>query len=611
MQNLEENQQEKQQDMSVSQIQQLQEQEKRQEKQSKHLLDLRRPQSNQRRVSNVQHINQLNTNQQQKQDKQFNPYNEIYPSQGNQPVPNMQQRNHQQFFQQQQPSPSSLASMRSHRVSTNDIYSAQQQYAPSRPPQSNQRLSNAKFTSTMPNFQEYQKSPDSLTSMQHISDHRKSLNDLQQAQMSQRQQRGGRDSFFDLRRPSSSTSNSNSSNFQKTQQRQTSSSSGEGSIKGILRKRESGDNMKGMRYSSSVGNMMKTRNSRKSLHSNKSLNILHESSVQNNSVVTEKNETFNNLVPYQAQGNMLLKALPVENSLVPRGSRMMVTSTVNGNTELVPNVPVESSSQRTAGALALQSLRNSRKFQQGWDLVMGDHFNAINRHLGEDLILQAMEEGCLVARGFCLFRGWGNLQQDLSEALALFTVSANQGNINAMAMKGYFYRNGYGTDENDTEAIFWLKTAVKGKHSWAMGLMAYCYQEGEGIKRDTKEAVRLYKKSADLGYCKSMFNVAELYAKGQWVDKDPQLALKWYKRALEQDYEKALPALRALEKKIRKPSRRDKSLLNQKLSKEDRRRRTRGRSRHSQEKYKEDGTRSKSISSRRSKSAIRRSKSVK
>jgi len=411
--------------------------------------------------------------------------------------------------------------------------------------------------------------------------------------------------------------------------------------------RESDMQQPGLRNSTSLGNMKfdsrgsmnRGNNSRGSMRASQSVAGMNHHTPQ--SVLRnqpEQNETFNAIIPFQSRDSMIEPNNVIyehlndnnefqdndqsnnnERSLVTRETRIERGSMYDNSQALVPVKPQEL--PRTSAAL--QSKKADRKFQQGWDLVMGDHFKIINRKLGEELIVESMLDGCLVARGFCLFRGWGNMRQDLAAALGLFTVSGNQGNVNAMAMKGYFYRNGYGTEESDTEAIYYLKSAVSSKHSWAMSLLAYCYQEGEGLKRDTREAVQLYKKSADLGYCKAAFNVAELYAKGQWLEKDYQRSMKWYKRAAEQDYVKAVPAMKALEKKIRKPSRKDKRIFNIKLGRESKGKQRnppssrgrnsrislRSRSKSTDKDNRRSKSRSKSVSSRRSISK-RRSSSV-
>eukprot|EP00593_Proboscia_inermis_P009311 CAMPEP_0171305980 /NCGR_PEP_ID=MMETSP0816-20121228/15889_1 /TAXON_ID=420281 /ORGANISM="Proboscia inermis, Strain CCAP1064/1" /LENGTH=147 /DNA_ID=CAMNT_0011787219 /DNA_START=1 /DNA_END=444 /DNA_ORIENTATION=+ len=99
--------------------------------------------------------------------------------------------------------------------------------------------------------------------------------------------------------------------------------------------------------------------------------------------------------------------------------------------------------------------------------------------------------------------------------------------------------------------------------------------------------------------------------------------MKWYKRAAEQDYVKAVPAMKALEKKIRKPSRKDKRIFNIKLGRESKGKQRnppssrgrnsrislRSRSKSTDKDNRRSKSRSKSVSSRRSISK-RRSSSV-
>jgi len=193
------------------------------------------------------------------------------------------------------------------------------------------------------------------------------------------------------------------------------------------------------------------------------------------------------------------------------------------------------------------------QFQEGWDHLMGDHYKIINRKLGQSLIVEAMEKGSKVAEGFCRFRGWGDCELDHDHAFGIFASESSKSShdscsINALAMMGYFCRNGYGTAVNFQEAIRWFAAAAKKQHSWAMAMLAFCYQEGEEINRDDYKAFRLYKKSAELGYAKAMFNLGELYLVGAGVvDSDEDVAMVWYKKAALMDYVAAKEKLEDLE----------------------------------------------------------------
>jgi len=204
------------------------------------------------------------------------------------------------------------------------------------------------------------------------------------------------------------------------------------------------------------------------------------------------------------------------------------------------------------------------QFQEGWNHLMGDHHRSINRKLGQSLIVKAMHDGSLVARGFCHFRGWGELDKDLHASFNCFCIASEKPltktkgpddtnavfsvNANAVALKGYFYRNGYGTTADFREAVRLLSIAADDGHSWAMAMLAYCFQEEEEFQNDPVLAFQLYKRSAELGYSKAMYNLSELYCIGLGVQEDKREALKWLIKSADLDYEFAKKKMEEEEK---------------------------------------------------------------
>lgn len=214
------------------------------------------------------------------------------------------------------------------------------------------------------------------------------------------------------------------------------------------------------------------------------------------------------------------------------------------------------------------------KFQEGWDHLMGDHYRSINRKLGQSLIISAMNDGSLVARGFCEFRGWGGADKNVEKSFRSFCdaeskassmasllprgeqrqeedESINSFRSNALALKGYFCRNGYGTSRNTEEAIELLSCSVSinPNQGWAMAMLAYWFQEDHADEAGNsyhKHAFKLYKKSAKTGYSKAMYNLAELYLTGNYrgVTEDRRKGMKWLEQAASLGYVEAQERLR-------------------------------------------------------------------
>mmetsp|Transcript_3775 Transcript_3775/g.3886 ORF Transcript_3775/g.3886 Transcript_3775/m.3886 type:complete len:474 (-) Transcript_3775:90-1511(-) len=187
------------------------------------------------------------------------------------------------------------------------------------------------------------------------------------------------------------------------------------------------------------------------------------------------------------------------------------------------------------------------KFQEGWDYYMGDHHKSIDRKRGESLIIKAMHDGSFIARGFCQVEGWGNESKNRLKAYVAFCQLDNPAKIaesvvaNAVALKGYCFRKGYGTDPSKDDALRCFSLAANQyKHSWSMAMLALYRAEGCGAENDNIRKFTLYKQSADIGYVKAMYNVAELYANGVGVKRNNDEAMVWYCRAADKGYKRAL-----------------------------------------------------------------------
>jgi len=183
-------------------------------------------------------------------------------------------------------------------------------------------------------------------------------------------------------------------------------------------------------------------------------------------------------------------------------------------------------------------------FRNGWDMYMGDNHKPLDKDKGEELILKAMSEGSVIAKGFCLANGWGN-QKDLKMAFSIFKAFAvHKGDYYGMSLKAYCLLDGNGVKRNTDEAIYWLARAIQLKKSgWAMGLMGSCYQDGDGVEQDEEKAVQLYKDAAEQGYVKAMYKLGRMYEKGSdnkdTIPSDKEEGVKWYRKASLQNHSKA------------------------------------------------------------------------
>ena len=112
-----------------------------------------------------------------------------------------------------------------------------------------------------------------------------------------------------------------------------------------------------------------------------------------------------------------------------------------------------------------------------------------------------------------------------------FKKVAEQGEVKAQYILGYFYNKGEGVKEDKAESVKWYKKAAEQGYSDAQFTLAFCYEIGDGVKEDKTEAVKWYTKAAEQGDATAQFSLGYCYYKGDGVEKNVDEALKWYLRS--------------------------------------------------------------------------------
>jgi hypothetical protein len=126
-------------------------------------------------------------------------------------------------------------------------------------------------------------------------------------------------------------------------------------------------------------------------------------------------------------------------------------------------------------------------------------------------------------------------KEDYATALDEWRPLAKHGDALAQFQLGQLYENGFGVEQDDTEAMKWyLKSAKQGNvdAKFNIGLM---YDLGEGVETDYVEAMKWYLKAAELGSIDAMRNIGFLYEYGQGVAPDENKADKWRQKAENQE----------------------------------------------------------------------------
>ncbi len=173
-------------------------------------------------------------------------------------------------------------------------------------------------------------------------------------------------------------------------------------------------------------------------------------------------------------------------------------------------------------------------YSEGFDYYFGNNWKTADKKRGKQLIVQAMKQGSVVAKGECYYYGWGGLPKDYKEAVKWYKMAANQGNARAQYNLGVCYKFGKGVEKDWKEAVKWCKMAADQGNSHAQYNLGICYQTGQGVEKDYKEAVKWYKMAANQGNARAQYNLGVCYDDGEGVDINPKLAAFWYCKAAAQ-----------------------------------------------------------------------------
>ncbi len=128
--------------------------------------------------------------------------------------------------------------------------------------------------------------------------------------------------------------------------------------------------------------------------------------------------------------------------------------------------------------------------------------------------------------GLRLWNGKG-AARDPAEAVKLFTLAAERGNVDAQAHLAAAHRTGVGVAKSPEEAVRWFRAAAERGDARSQGVLASIYGTGEGVPKDLPEAVKLYRLAAAQGLVRAQANLGAMLFLGQGVAKDPVEAYKW------------------------------------------------------------------------------------
>ena len=121
--------------------------------------------------------------------------------------------------------------------------------------------------------------------------------------------------------------------------------------------------------------------------------------------------------------------------------------------------------------------------------------------------------------------------------------NAKNGNREAQLNLGNCYYEGYGVEQNYSEAVRWYRKAAEQGEASAQLNLGACYFQGNGVEQNDAEAVRWYRKAAEQGKAIAQFNLGLCYYNGFGIEQNYSEAVRWYRKAAEQGEEHAIEKL--------------------------------------------------------------------
>ena len=141
----------------------------------------------------------------------------------------------------------------------------------------------------------------------------------------------------------------------------------------------------------------------------------------------------------------------------------------------------------------------------------------------------------------------GDYEVALRELLPL----AEKGNAEAQNRLGVMYSNGWGVQQDNSEALKWYRKAAEQGHAVAQTNLGDSYYLGKFVPQDYKKALKWYRKAAEQGDSWAQYRLGDIYERGQGVPRNDKEALKWYRKAAKHGYPGAAQSVAELERAMR------------------------------------------------------------
>ncbi len=123
-------------------------------------------------------------------------------------------------------------------------------------------------------------------------------------------------------------------------------------------------------------------------------------------------------------------------------------------------------------------------------------------------------------------------KKNMNKAFGLFKQAAERGDSLAQYNTATCYFNGYGTDIDYKESLYWSNTAAEQKDPGALQLLGKHYLQGAGVSQNTKKAISLFEEAIALGDSTAYAELGHLYAEGKLVKQNLDKAISLFNKGV-------------------------------------------------------------------------------
>lgn len=152
-----------------------------------------------------------------------------------------------------------------------------------------------------------------------------------------------------------------------------------------------------------------------------------------------------------------------------------------------------------------------------------------------------------VAKADAYLRGFQALEEkDYKTALYFLSLFAANGDARANYNLGIMYREGFGVDQNDVEALTHFIAAAEDGHMLGNYAVGLAFLRGRGSDVDAKVALSYLKEATLLGHVLSPVEMGRIYFEGRLTEKDVVAAHFWWSLASDRNAPSATEYLNSL-----------------------------------------------------------------